>query len=64
MTNVREQLVKLLKQGMAAKALKDFEGQLAGAPRSIVFTAYRGPNPRPVRAGVAVARVRELGGIV
>ena len=60
LTKVREQLVKLLKQGkgsqdmIAAKAMKDFEGQLAGDPDSFIFTAYRG----------LWAHVRELGGIV
>jgi cyclase len=60
LTKVREQLVKLVKQGkgpqdmIAAKAMKDFEGQLAGDPDSFIFTAYRG----------LWAHVRELGGIV
>lgn len=60
LTKVREQLVKLLKQGkgpkdmIEAKALKDFEGQLAGDPEPFIFTAYRG----------LWAHVRELGGIV
>jgi cyclase len=60
LTKVREQLVKLMKQGMgvkdmmAAKAMKDFEGQLAGDPDAFLFTAYRG----------LWAHVRELGGIV
>jgi glyoxylase-like metal-dependent hydrolase (beta-lactamase superfamily II) len=60
LTEVREQLVKLMKQGMgpekmiAAKAVKDFEGQLAGDPDQFIFTAYRG----------LWAHVRELGGIV
>jgi cyclase len=60
LTKVREQLVKLLKQGkgpqdmIAAKAMKDFEGQLAGDPDPFIFTAYRG----------LWAHVRELGGIV
>jgi cyclase len=60
LTKLREQLVKLMKQGMgpkdmiAAKALKDFEGQLAGDPDQFIFTAYRG----------LWAHVRELGGIV
>jgi cyclase len=60
LTKVREQLVKLMKQGMgakdmiAAKAMKDFEGQLAGDPDQFIFTAYRG----------LWAHVRELGGIV
>jgi len=60
LTKVREQLVKLLKQGkgpqdmITAKAMKDFEGQLAGDPDPFIFTAYRG----------LWAHVRELGGIV
>lgn len=60
LTKLREQLVKLMKQGMgpkdmiAAKAMKDFEGQLAGDPDVFIFTAYRG----------LWAHVRELGGIV
>jgi glyoxylase-like metal-dependent hydrolase (beta-lactamase superfamily II) len=60
LTKVREQLVKLMKQGKGAqdmidaKALKDFEGQLAGDPDQFIFTAYRG----------LWAHVRELGGIV
>ena len=60
LTKVREQLVKLMKQGMgakdmiAAKAMKDFQGQLAGDPDPFLFTAYRG----------LWAHVRELGGIV
>jgi glyoxylase-like metal-dependent hydrolase (beta-lactamase superfamily II) len=59
-TKIRDQLVKLMKQGigpkemMAGKALKDFEGQLAGDPDTFIFTAYRG----------LWAHVRELGGIV
>lgn len=60
LTKVREQLVKLMKMGMgakdmiAAKAVKDFEGQLSGDPDQFIFTAYRG----------MWAHVRELGGIV
>lgn len=60
LTKVREQLVKLMKQGKGpkdmidAKAMKDFEGQLAGDPNRFIFTAYRG----------LWAHVRELGGIV
>jgi cyclase len=60
LTKVRDQLVKLMKQGMgpedmiAAKAMKDFEGRLAGDPDVFIFTAYRG----------LWAHVRELGGIV
>ena len=60
LTKIREQLVKLMKQGkgpkdmMEAKAVKDFEGQLAGDPDRFIFSAYRG----------LWAHVRELGGIV
>jgi cyclase len=60
LTKIREQLVKLMKQGngpqdmIDAKAMKDFEGQLAGDPNRFLFTAYRG----------LWAHVRELGGIV
>jgi glyoxylase-like metal-dependent hydrolase (beta-lactamase superfamily II) len=60
LTKVREQLVKLMKQGkgvndmIAANAVRDFEGQLAGDPDAFIFTAYRG----------LWAHVRELGGIV
>jgi glyoxylase-like metal-dependent hydrolase (beta-lactamase superfamily II) len=60
LTKVREQLVKLMKQGMGAqdmidaKAMKDFEGQLTGDPNVFLYTAYRG----------LWAHVRELGGIV
>ena len=60
LTKIREQLVKLMKQGkgpkdmIEAKAVKDFEGQLAGDPDQFIFTAYRG----------LWAHVRELGGIV
>jgi cyclase len=60
LTKLREQLVKLMKQGMGArdminaKATKDFEGQLAGDPEPFLYTAYRG----------LWAHVRELGGIV
>ena len=59
-TKIRELLVKLLKQGMgpkdmiAAKAMKDFEGLLAGDPDQFLYTAYRG----------LWAHARELGGIV
>ncbi len=47
-TKIREELVKLLKQGkgardmIAGKAMKDFEGQLAGDPDQFLYTAYRG----------------------
>ena len=60
LTKVREQLVKLMKMGMGprdmieAKALKDFEGQLAGNQDQFIYIAYRG----------LWAHVRELGGIV
>ena len=60
LTKVRDQLVKLLKQGKGpqdmidAKAMKEFEGQLAGDPEMFIFTAYRG----------LWAHARELGGIV
>jgi cyclase len=59
-TKIREQLVKLLKQGLgpkdmiAGKAMKDFEGQLSGDPDRFLYTAYRG----------LWAHARELGGIV
>jgi cyclase len=60
LTKVREQLVKLMKQGKGAKdmidakAVQEFQGQLAGDPDAFIFTAYRG----------LWAHVRELGGIV
>jgi glyoxylase-like metal-dependent hydrolase (beta-lactamase superfamily II) len=60
LTKLREQLVKLMKQGMGAqnmidaKAVKDFEGQLAGDPETFLYIAYRG----------LWAHARELGGIV
>jgi len=59
-TKVREHLVKLVKQGMGpqdlieAKAMKDFEGQLAGDPEPFLYTAYRG----------LYAHARELGGVI
>jgi len=59
-TKIREELVKLMKHGegprdmIAGKAMKDFEGQLAGDPDQFLYTAYRG----------LWAHVRELGGIV
>ncbi len=59
-TKVREHLVKLVKQGMgpqdliAANAMKDFEGQLAGDPEPFLYTTYRG----------LYAHARELGGII
>ena len=60
LTKVREQLVKLMKQGKGAKdmidakAVQEFQPQLAGDPEAFIFTAYRG----------LWAHVRELGGIV
>jgi glyoxylase-like metal-dependent hydrolase (beta-lactamase superfamily II) len=59
-TKIREQLVKLMKQGLgpkdmiAGKAMKEYEGQLAGDPDQFLYTAYRG----------LWAHARELGGIV
>jgi hypothetical protein len=59
-TKIREHLVKLIKQGMGpkdmiqARAMKDFESQLAGDPDEFIYTAYRG----------LWAHARELGGIV
>ena len=59
-TKVREHLVKLVKQGMGpqdlitAKAMKDFEGQLAGDPEPFLYTVYRG----------IYAHARELGGVI
>jgi len=59
-TKLREQLVKLVKQGKGPKdlidmkAVKEFEGQLSGDPDTFLFTAYRG----------LWAHARELGGIV
>lgn len=60
LTKVRDLLVKLVKQGKGPqdlidmKAVKEFEGQLAGDQDRFLFTAYRG----------LWAHVRELGGIV
>jgi cyclase len=60
LTKIREQLVKLMKQGkgpkdmIEAKAVQDFQPQLSGDPDKFIFTAYRG----------LWAHVRELGGIV
>lgn len=60
LTKVREHLVKLVKQGMgpsdliAAKAMQDFQGQLAGDPEPFIYTAYRG----------LYLHARELGGII
>ena len=59
-TKVREHLVKLVKQGMgprdliAAKAMQEFQGQLAGDPEPFLYTAYRG----------LYAHARELGGVI
>ena len=59
-TKVRDQLVKLMKQGKGAqdmidaKAVQEFQDQLAGDPNAFIFMAYRG----------LWAHVRELGGIV
>jgi glyoxylase-like metal-dependent hydrolase (beta-lactamase superfamily II) len=59
-TKIREHLVGLLKKGLgpkdmiAGKAMKDFEGQLAGDPDTFLYIAYRG----------LWAHARELGGIV
>jgi hypothetical protein len=59
-TKIRDQMVKLMKQGMgprdmiAAKAMKEFDGELAGDPDPFIYTAYRG----------LWGHVRELGGIV
>ena len=60
LTKIREQLVKMIKQGMGAqnmieaKALKDFEGQLSGDPDKFIYMVYRG----------LWGHARELGGIV
>jgi len=60
LTKLRDQLVKLMKQGKGAKdmidakAVQEFQGELAGDPDPFIFTAYRG----------LWAHVRELGGIV
>ncbi len=60
LTKVREELVKLMKQGKGAqdwidaKAVKQFEGQLTGDQDQFLYTAYRG----------LWAHARELGGIV
>ena len=60
LTKVREHLVKLVKLGMGpsdlikAKAMQDFEGQLAGDPEPFLYTAYRG----------LYAHARELGGVI
>ena len=58
-TKVRDQLVKLVKSGKGpqdlidAKAVQEFQGQLAGDPDQFLFTAYRG----------IWAHARELGGV-
>jgi len=60
LTKVRDQLVKLMKQGLgpqdmiAAKALQPFEGELSGDPAPFIYTAYRG----------LWGHVHEVGGIV
>jgi glyoxylase-like metal-dependent hydrolase (beta-lactamase superfamily II) len=60
LTKVRDELVKQIKTGkgpqdlIEAKAVKQFEGQLAGDQDEFLFMAYRG----------LWAHVRELGGIV
>src|SRR5262249_25710287 len=60
LTKIREHLVMLMKQGMGAQnmidaeAVKDFQPQLAGDPKTFLYTAYRG----------LWAHARELGGIV
>jgi len=60
LTKIREALVKLMKQGKGAqdmidaKAVGEFQGQLAGDPEIFIYTAYRG----------LWGHVRELGGIV
>lgn len=59
-TKVRDQLVKLVKSGKGpqdlidAKAVQEFQGQLAGDPDKFLFTAYRG----------IWAHARELGGVL
>jgi cyclase len=59
-TKLRDQLVKLVKSGKGpqdlidGKAVKEFEGQLAGDPDVFLFTAYRG----------IWAHARELGGVL
>ncbi len=60
LTKVRDELVKLMKQGKGAqdwidaKAAKQFEDQLTGDPDQFLYTVYRG----------LWAHARELGGIV
>jgi cyclase len=59
-TKLRDQLVKLVKSGKGpqdlidGKAVKEFEGQLAGDADQFLFTAYRG----------IWAHARELGGVL
>jgi cyclase len=59
-TKLRDQLVKLVKSGKGAqdlidaKAVEEFQGQLAGNPDLFLFTAYRG----------IWAHARELGGVL
>lgn len=59
-TKVRDQLVKLMKQGKGArdmiemKAVAEFQPQLAGDPEEFIYNTYRG----------LWAHARELGGIV
>jgi glyoxylase-like metal-dependent hydrolase (beta-lactamase superfamily II) len=59
-TKLRDQLVKLVKSGKGpqdlidAKAVQEFQGQLAGDPDQFLFTAYRG----------IWAHARELGGVL
>ncbi len=60
LTKVREALVKLVKTGKGAqdminaKAVAEFQGELAGDPDTFLYMAYRG----------LWAHARELGGIV
>jgi cyclase len=60
LTKLRDQLVKLVKSGKGpqdlidAKAVQEFQGQLAGDPDQFLFTAYRG----------IWAHARELGGVL
>jgi glyoxylase-like metal-dependent hydrolase (beta-lactamase superfamily II) len=59
-TKLRDHLVKLVKSGKGpqdlidAKAVQEFQGQLAGDPDQFLFTAYRG----------IWAHARELGGVL
>jgi cyclase len=60
LTKLRDQLVKLVKSGKGpqdlidAKAVQEFQSQLAGDPDQFLFTAYRG----------IWAHARELGGVL